>query len=231
MIGTTKIDFRRKHAYWHTPLGWVFVEPRCTLAFNKYNSTTIATPTLTAPVTYMDAIEFDDRFCQMTSMLQAFAYNLTKNQEDAKDLYQETAFRAMTNREKFRAGTNFKAWLFTIMKNIFINNYRRRVKGNSIIESADNLYYLNSGWDTTGNKAETRIFMAELRELIDKLDETLRTPFMLHYRGFKYQEIADQLGLPLGTVKSRIFFARKELKAKVDARYDNYASVRLQSRY
>ena len=73
--------------------------------------------------------------------------------------------------------------------------------------------------------------MAELKELIAKLDETLRTPFMLHYRGFKYQEIADQLGLPLGTVKSRIFFARKELKAKVDVRYDNYASVRLQSRY
>ena len=61
----------------------------------------------------------------MTQMLQSFAYNLTKNSEDAKDLYQETAFRAMTNREKFRAGTNFKAWLFTIMKNIFINNYRR----------------------------------------------------------------------------------------------------------
>lgn len=179
----------------------------------------------------MSTIEFDDRFCQMTSMLQSFAYNLTKNQEDAKDLYQETAFRAMTNREKFRAGTNFKAWLFTIMKNIFINNYRRRVKRNSIVESADNLYYLNSGWDNVGNKAETQIFMTELRELIDKLDETLRTPFMLHYRGFKYQEIADQLGLPLGTIKSRIFFARKELKAKVDARYDNYASIRLQSRY
>ncbi len=179
----------------------------------------------------MSTIEFDDRFYQMTAMLQAFAYNLTKNQEDAKDLYQETAFRAMTNREKFRPGTNFKAWLFTIMKNIFINNYRRRMKGNSIIEKADNLYYLNSGWDDIGNKAETKIFMAELKELIDALDESLRTPFLLHYRGFKYQEIADQLGLPLGTVKSRIFFARKELKSKLDSRYDNYASVRLTSRY
>ena len=152
----------------------------------------MATAAATAAL-YMSPVEFEDRFGQMTQMLNSFAYNLTKNSEDAKDLYQETAFRAMTNREKFRAGTNFKAWLFTIMKNIFINNYRRRVKGNSIIEKADNLYYLNSGWDTTGNKAETRIFMAELRELIDNLDETLRTPFMLHYRGFKYQEIADQL--------------------------------------
>ena len=179
----------------------------------------------------MSTLEFDDRFYQMTSMLQAFAYNLTKNSEDAKDLYQETAFRAMTNREKFRAGTNFKAWLFTIMKNIFINNYRRKVKRNTILDSSDNLYYLNSGWDSVGNRAETDIFMKELKEMIANLDETLRTPFMLHYRGFKYQEIADQLGIPLGTIKSRIFFARKELKALIDRRYDNYASTRLATRY
>ena len=179
----------------------------------------------------MSTLEFDDRFCQMTAMLQSFAYNLTKNAEDAKDLYQETAFRAMTNREKFRPGTNFKAWLFTIMKNIFINNYRRRVKRNSILDTKENLNYLNSAWDSVGNKAETEIFMRELREMIAELDETLRTPFLLHYRGFKYQEIADQLGAPLGTIKSRIFFARKELKSRIDARYDNYASVRLASRY
>ena len=179
----------------------------------------------------MSTIEFDDRFYQMTTMLEAFAYNLTKNPEDAKDLYQETAYRAMINRDKFRAGTNFKAWLFTIMKNIFINNYRRRVKGNSIVDAADNLYYLNSGWDHGTIKAETEIFMKELNVLIQNLEESLRTPFILHYRGFKYQEIADQLGLPLGTVKSRIFFARKELKALLDSRYDNYATVRLTSRY
>ncbi len=179
----------------------------------------------------MSTVEFDDRFYQMTGMLQAFAYNLTKNPEDAKDLYQETAFRAMTNREKFRAGTNFKAWLFTIMKNIFINNYRRKVKRNSIMDSSENLYYLNSGWDSIGNRAETEIFMQELREMIANLDESLRTPFLLHYRGFKYQEIADQLGMPLGTIKSRIFFARKELKALINKRYDNYAFTRLTSRY
>ena len=179
----------------------------------------------------MSTLEFDNRFYQMTSMLQAFAYNLTKNAEDAKDLYQETAFRAMTNRDKFRAGTNFKAWLFTIMKNIFINNYRRKVKRNTILDSTDNLYYLNSGWDDVGNRAETDIFMKELQAMITNLEESLRTPFLLHYRGFKYQEIADQLELPLGTVKSRIFFARKELKELIDKRYDNFASTRLTSRY
>jgi len=179
----------------------------------------------------MSTLEFDTRFYQMTSMLQAFAYNLTKNAEDAKDLYQETAFRAMTNREKFRAGTNFKAWLFTIMKNIFINNYRRKKKRNTILDSTDNLYYLNSGWDGVANKAETEIFVKELKKMIADLEETLRTPFMLHYRGFKYQEIADQLGLPLGTIKSRIFFARKELKSLIDKRYDGFATNRLSTRY
>ena len=178
----------------------------------------------------MSTLEFNDRFYQMTGMLQAFAFNLTKNPEDAKDLYQETAFRAMTNREKFRPGTNFKAWLFTIMKNIFINSYRRRVKRNSIMESKDNLYYFASR-DGIGNRAETDIFMKELKKLIAGLDESLRTPFILHYRGFKYQEIADQLGIPLGTIKSRIFFARKELKSHIDKRYDNYASTRLAHRY
>ena len=179
----------------------------------------------------MSTLEFDTRLNQLAGMLQAFAYNLTKNQEDAKDLYQETAYRAISNRDKFRPGTNFKAWLFTIMKNIFINNYRRRVKRDSILEAPDNLYYLNSGWDKQGNHAENDIFMEELHELIEQLEETLRTPFKLHYRGFKYQEIADQLGMPLGTIKSRIFFARKELKQRIDERYDNYASIRLASKY
>ena len=91
----------------------------------------------------MSTIEFDRQFNKMSTLLHAFAYNLTKNVEDAKDLFQETAFRAMTNRDKFRAGTNLKAWLFTIMKNIFINNYRKKVKANTIMDSTDNLYYIN----------------------------------------------------------------------------------------
>ena len=70
----------------------------------------------------MSQMEFFTEFNRLTTLLNSFAYNLTKNSEDAKDLYQETAFRAMTNRDKFRPGTNLKAWLFTIMKNIFINN-------------------------------------------------------------------------------------------------------------
>ncbi|MEL6943973.1 MAG: RNA polymerase sigma factor [Bacteroidota bacterium] len=178
----------------------------------------------------MSTLEFDNKFDQMSTLLHSFAYNLTKNQEDAKDLYQETAFRAMTNREKFRPGTNFKAWLFTIMKNIFINNYRKKVKANTIMDSTDNMYYINSGNTSIRNDGESNIMMKELNKMIEGLDDSIRIPFLMHYRGYKYQEIADHLDLPLGTVKSRIFFARKELKLLIDRRYDNLSETRRQRR-
>jgi len=174
----------------------------------------------------MSQHEFYDRFDQMSTLLNSFAYNLTKNVEDAKDLFQETAFRAMTNRDKFRVGTNFKAWLFTIMKNIFINNYRKKVKANTIMDSTDNLYYINSGKNTINNQAESNIMMNELIKMIEELDDSVKIPFLMHYQGFKYQEIADQLDLPLGTVKSRIFFARKELKELVGKRYSSISALR-----
>lgn len=178
----------------------------------------------------MSTIEFNDKFNQLSSLLYSFAYNLTKNAEESKDLYQETAFRALTNRDKFRPGTNFKAWVFTIMKNIFINNYRKKAKANTIIDTTDNLYYINSGSIEISNKADSNIMMKELTGMIDELEENVRVPFVMHYEGYKYQEIADYLGVPLGTVKSRIFFARKELKAKIAERYDNIAKLRSKKR-
>ena len=179
----------------------------------------------------MSTIEFDSKFDFLTTPLNSFAYNLTKNQEDAKDLYQETAFRAMTNREKFRPGTNFKAWTFTIMKNIFINNYRKKVKRNTIIDTTDNQFFLNSGNNVVANEAGRNILMQELKKMIAELDDSIKTPFMLHYTGYKYQEIAKDLDLPLGTVKSRIFFARKALKAKIKKHYGDYELVRTKLSY
>jgi RNA polymerase sigma-70 factor, ECF subfamily len=173
----------------------------------------------------MNTIEFNTSFNKISPLLQSFAYNLTKNMEDAKDLFQETAFRAITNSDKFNAGTNFKAWSFTIMKNIFINNYRKRIKANTIIDSTDNQFYINSMSVANPNKAESDIMMQELNFMIDELDESIQVPFVMHYQGFKYQEIAEDLELPLGTVKSRIFFARKELKQKINFRFDNIGSI------
>ena len=174
----------------------------------------------------MKKVDFDTNFYKLTPSLKSFAYNLTKDSEEAKDLYQETAFRAMTNRDKFKAGTNLKAWLFTIMKNIFINNYRKKAKSNTIVDGTDNLYFINSGSAIVRNSAATNILMEELGQMIDELEETIRKPFQMHYLGYKYQEIADQLELPLGTVKSRIFFARKALKEKIKRQYGNYSTIR-----
>ncbi|MEM9819926.1 MAG: RNA polymerase sigma factor [Bacteroidota bacterium] len=167
----------------------------------------------------MSTLEFYTNFNNVTTILQSFAYNLTQNMEDARDLYQETAYRAIKNRDKFNPGTNFKAWLMTIMKNIFINNYRRKVKQNTIIDSTDNQYFINSGTKTVRNDAESDIMMTELVSMIEKLEEGLKVPFMLHYYGYKYQEIADFMKLPLGTVKSRIFFARRDLKDAIAKHY------------
>lgn len=165
------------------------------------------------------SFDFSGQLGAMAPILQAFAYKLTKNSDDAKDLFQETAYRAITNQDKFRMGTNLKAWLFTVMRNIFINNYRKKAKTNTIFDSTDNQFFLNSGRETVSNEAESSILMEELQGLVAALDEGTRVPFMMHYYGYKYQEIAEHLDLPLGTVKSRIFFARKELKAAIEARY------------
>ena len=174
----------------------------------------------------MSTIEFNGRYEGMSKLLHSFAYNLTKNTEDAKDLYQETSFRALTNRDKFRPGTNFKAWLFTIMKNIFINNYRKKVKANTIMDSTDNMFYINSGRNAVENDVDRNLLMQELQAMIADLDNSIRKPFVMHYTGFKYQEIAEELDLPLGTVKSRIFFARKELKAAIKGNYGDYHTIR-----
>ena len=127
--------------------------------------------------------------------------------------------RAISNVDKFIPGTNLKAWLLTIMKNIFINNYRKNVKTRTIIDSTENLYYINSGAASISNSAESNIMMDELSTMVENLDESLRVPFEMHYLGHKYQEIADTLHLPLELVKSRTFFARKELKDMIEKRY------------
>ncbi len=174
----------------------------------------------------MSTIEFNQNFHFLTESLNAFAYSLTKNSEDAKDLYQETAFRAINNRDKFRPETNFKAWTFTIMKNIFINNYRKKIKANTILDSTDNNFFIDSGSNVITNDGGRNILMNELQEMITSLEDNIRIPFIMHHEGFKYNEIAEKFDLPLGTVKSRIFFARKALKDMIKRSYGDFDLIR-----
>lgn len=160
-------------------------------------------------------LDFNRSIISLSTNLQPYAINLTKDMDGAKDLLQETMLRALANREKFKEGTNLKAWLFTIMKNIFINKYRKKVKRNTLIDTTDNHYYINSAGNATNNRAEGNFVLDDLNYAIDGLSADYKVPFMMFYTGYKYHEIAAHLKLPLGTVKSRIFFARKALKKQL----------------
>ncbi len=149
---------------------------------------------------------------ELTTTMKPYAVMLTKDVTDAEDLVQETIYRALGNKEKFSDGTNLKAWLFTIMKNIFINNYRRTIKRNTILNETTTSYYLNNSSETAKNAGESNLGMENIQAAIDNLSDDFRVPFLMHYDGFKYQEIAEDLALPIGTVKSRIFLARRELQ-------------------
>ena len=169
----------------------------------------------------MSTLEFNTKLDQLSVVLRSFAYNLTKMEKRQKTYIKKQPCVLSLIKKKFRTGTNFKAWLLTIMKNIFINNYRKKAKANTIIDKTDNNFFINSGAKTVFNDAESNIMVQELDSILEGLDESIRTPFLLHFEGHKYQEIADKLSLPLGTVKSRIFFARKELKEKILNKYPN----------
>ncbi|HCL04941.1 MAG TPA: RNA polymerase subunit sigma, partial [Chitinophagaceae bacterium] len=101
---------------------------------------------------------------------------------------------------------------YTIMRNIFINNYRRKSKQATIFDSTPNEFLLNINQGAVANEAIANINLKEVKEAIHNLPDIFRNPFLLYFDGFKYHEIAEMLDEPLGTIKSRIHFARKLLK-------------------
>ena len=163
----------------------------------------------------MSTTEFNQMLVSNADFLKPFAINLTRDTEAANDLYQETLYKALANQEKYNVGTNIKAWLFTIMRNIFINNYRRKAKQKTIFDNSSNDFLLNQKQATVGNAAEGSLRMKEIQQAIQQLPEIFKTPFLLYFDGYKYNEIAEALNEPLGTIKSRIHFARKLLKEQL----------------
>lgn len=158
---------------------------------------------------------FKELVSEESKPLRAFALKLTHDQEEANDLLQDTMLKAFVNEEKFSEGTNLKGWLYTIMKNIFINKYRRAMKSAIFNDDTDNQYYINSGSNVSRNEGDSNLVMKDVSSAISDLSENLRTPFLLSYTGYKYEEIAHRLQIPLGTVKVRIHNARKELMKKL----------------
>ena len=144
--------------------------------------------------------------------LMNFAYQLTSNREEAEDLVQDTTLKVLDNESKYVDNVNFKGWVLTIMRNIFINNYRRKVRSATIIDTTEDLYHLNLSQESGLETPEGTFATKEISKAINEFTDEYKVPFTMYVAGCKYSEIAEHMNLPLGTVKSRIYFARKRLQ-------------------
>ena len=163
----------------------------------------------------MKSLSFRKDLIGVQEELLRFAYKLTADREEANDLLQETSLKALDNEEKYVPDTNFKGWMYTIMRNIFINNYRKIVRDQTFVDQTDNYYHLNLPQDSGFISTEGAYDLKEMHRIVNALPQEYKVPFSMHVSGFKYREITDKLGLPLGTVKSRIFFTRQRLQQEL----------------
>lgn len=155
---------------------------------------------------------FKKRILGLQGKLLSFAYQLTTNHDDAHDLLQDTTLKALDNEDKYVENVNLRGWIFTIMRNIFINNYRQNLRKATVIDQTDELYFLNISQDSGFDTPDGSFAVKEITKAINSFSDDYRIPFNMHISGYKYQEIADKLNLPVGTVKSRIYFARQRLR-------------------
>lgn len=160
--------------------------------------------------------KFENQLVESESVLENFAYSLTHNPDEAKDLVQETFLKALLHKKAYKEGTNLRAWLFTIMKNTFINNYRRNKKVQSVITKEDSTPWINNISGNVIYQADHNTKYAQIVMLINTLPEEQKIPFEMMNQGYKYCEIAEKFNIPIGTVKSRIFLARQKLNQLLD---------------
>ncbi len=160
----------------------------------------------------MSSKNFENRLLEIQNNLLNFAYLLTSNRDEAYDLLQDTTLKALDNEDKYVENVNFKGWVFTIMRNIFINNYRKTNRTSTVVDHTADLYHLNLQKESSFESPEGSVAAKEIKAAIESFSSEYRIPFTMHIAGYKYNEIAERMHLPLGTVKSRIFFARQRLQ-------------------
>lgn len=163
----------------------------------------------------MSTTEFNVQLSGLRPTLKAFTRRFTNDREESNDLVQDTLLKALTYRSKFREDTNLKGWLFTIMRNTFINNYRKNQRAKTSHDDTKELYYLNVEDTHTFSSPGSSFEYKDIWNNVNALREELLTPFKMHTSGYKYHEIAKHLNIPIGTVKNRIFHARKEIQSKL----------------
>lgn len=164
----------------------------------------------------MNTIDFEQRLLKEKKGLENFSFSLTQNREEAKNLVQDTFLKALMHKESFKEDTNIKAWLFTIMKNTFINNYRKNKRVGRVIEDENAISYINRNAGVSAFTADHDLNYENIKAKIKLLPKEQRIPFEMINQGYKYQEIADRFSISIGTVKSRIFLARKKLMDNLD---------------
>jgi RNA polymerase sigma-70 factor (ECF subfamily) len=170
----------------------------------------------------MSTAEFYTLILKERSVLKNFALKLTMDQDEAKDLIQDTLLKAIKYKDKFFPSTNIKAWLYVIMKNTFINQYRRQTRKNDLVRNSSYHIKENIRASLHTNTSDSFVNNKDIQKVIDELKDELKIPFLRFVEGFKYKEISEELNLPIGTVKSRIFLARKEMVQKLKHDYGHY---------
>ena len=163
----------------------------------------------------MNNIAFNNEICDHKSSLHTFAMKFTKNMDDADDLVQDTLVKAIRYANLYQDGTNLRGWLFTIMRNTFINNYRRMSKKQTLVETSEDLSSYQLQVSATHNQGENKFMMEDIQKAMCKLQPEYSIPFLKYFEGFKYHEIAEELDIPIGTVKTRIHVARQLLKSNL----------------
>ncbi|RZK09814.1 MAG: RNA polymerase sigma factor [Flavobacterium sp.] len=165
----------------------------------------------------MNQKEFANCLHQFTPELKVAAFRFTHEAEDSDDLVQDTLMKAIRHHDKFEEGSNLKGWLFTILKNTFINNYRKDVKTRSIITRSDEISSEDLNYNPSKNQGEAKFVMADIQKALKSIPQNCSLPFLRYFEGYKYQEIADEMQIPIGTVKTRIHIARGLLKKQLKA--------------
>lgn len=165
----------------------------------------------------MTSLEFSSQLIGLESCLLKFAYSLSLKRADAKDLVQETYLRVLINQHKYVDSQKFKSWAMTIMRNTFIDNYRRNARNNSCSITTNDSLIFNRTEPFTNDSPESTYSEKEISQTIDMLNDKLKTPFKMYISGYKYSEIAENLDLNIGTVKNRIFLSRKQLMSQLSS--------------
>ena len=165
----------------------------------------------------MSTEEFNNSIISHEKSLINLAKKFTTDSNEVYDLVQETFYRALKNKEKYTPNTNIIGWLYTIMKNTFINQFRKRKKMIMIREDETGLSPLHFIETTSIPSAISQLSYAEIQAQIDHLQDSVKEPLLMYTNGHKYTEIAEEIGVPLGTVKNKIFLARQELKRRLSS--------------